>query len=130
MQGGLTGRIPTLDGWRAIAILAVIMYHGTPEDSVLFPLANNGYRGVNVFFGISGFLICSKLLAEKSSKGRISLTNFYTRRVLRILPPAFLYIGVIALLGAVGVLAAMPRSEWVSSLFFFHNYLPPQTLSP
>ncbi|MDX6289284.1 MAG: hypothetical protein QOH42_1083 [Blastocatellia bacterium] len=105
------------------------MYHGTPEGSALFPLANNGYRGVNIFFGISGFLICSKLLSEKSLKRKISLKNFYTRRVFRILPPAFFYVAVIALLGAVGVLARMPRSEWLSSLFFFRNYLSPQLLS-
>jgi peptidoglycan/LPS O-acetylase OafA/YrhL len=120
-----TNYIPTLDGWRAIAVTMVIAYHGTATNSPLAFLANEGHRGVNIFFGISGFLICTKLLEERERRGRISLKSFYTRRVFRILPPALLYVGVIALLGTLGLLSSMPTPEWSSCLFFFRNYLSP-----
>src|SRR2546425_937949 len=65
--------LPTLDGWRAIAILAVMICHasdgvfqtgGIYPNSFLRTIAGHGAMGVDIFFGISGFLICSCLLAE------------------------------------------------------------------
>src|SRR5262249_4669100 len=76
--------IPTLDGWRAVAILLVIGDHlvtaaaGSPSGRTTLA----GQLGVNIFFGLSGFLITSRLLAERT----ISLRRFYLRRVFRILP--------------------------------------------
>lgn len=69
-----------LDGLRAIAVAAVLVYH-------LFPGAlPGGFLGVDIFFVISGFLITTLLLAEKSAKGRISLGGFWKRRVRRLVP--------------------------------------------
>ncbi len=118
------GYIPTLDGWRALAVLGVVIYHATPSGAFGFPVANLGQRGVSVFFGISGFLICSKLVSEELKYGKISLKNFYLRRAFRILPPALAYLVVIALLGKAGLLARMPLRELLSCIFFFRNYLP------
>jgi peptidoglycan/LPS O-acetylase OafA/YrhL len=119
------GYLPTLDGWRCLAILAVLIDHG----AVYFPSLRQysplrlGPNGVSLFFAISGFLICTRLLEERKLTGRISLKGFYIRRAFRILPPAFAYVCVIAVLGAVGLLAVTRIEVW-SSLFFFRNYVP------
>ena len=81
----------------------------------------HGKVGVDVFFAISGILICSRLLDEEQRFGSISLLQFYIRRAFRIIPPAILYLLVIALLSA---LAIIPRvgMDWFGALFFFRNY--------
>jgi peptidoglycan/LPS O-acetylase OafA/YrhL len=82
---------PSIDGLRAISILAVILYHcDVPLPGVLGP---QGFYGVSLFFVISGFLITTLLLREQDDTGAISLPNFYVRRTLRIFP---LYYAVLA----------------------------------
>jgi peptidoglycan/LPS O-acetylase OafA/YrhL len=115
-----TSYIPTLDGLRAVAIAIVIASHtgtvtGHPE------LVNSGHIGVLIFFALSGFLITTRLLDEYRSTGRISLRNFYIRRVFRILPPALVYIGVVFILmrrGAVQCSLAALRA----AALFYSNY--------
>ena len=71
-----------IEGLRAIAVLAVLLFHaGVPGLA-------GGYVGVDVFFVVSGFLITSLLVTEKESSGSISLSSFYARRVRRLLPVA------------------------------------------
>ena len=67
---------------RAIAILAVILYH------VHFPGISGGFVGVDVFFVLSGFLITRLVLGELATSGTISLANFWGRRARRLLPAA------------------------------------------
>ena len=122
-QSAGTRYIPALDGWRALAVTAVILYHGVPLTSKWSGLTGYGYLGVDFFFGISGFLICSRLLEEEQLHGRISLKKFYIRRAFRILPPAFLFLIIAGCLGVLGLIA-LTRSELFSSAFFFRNYLP------
>ncbi|MGV9183189.1 acyltransferase family protein [Arcanobacterium canis] len=74
------GYISGLDGLRAIAVLAVILYHVAPG---VFP---GGFLGVDVFFVISGFLITTLLLREKRKTGAINLGQFWVRRARRLLP--------------------------------------------
>ena len=69
-----------IDGLRAIAVIAVILYHFRIFS---FP---GGFWGVDVFFVISGYLISNLLLEEVSRTGTINLSNFYLRRTRRILP--------------------------------------------
>src|SRR2546421_12834986 len=84
---------PSLDGLRAISILAVIWYH-VPE---LRPIWATGFLGVHLFFVISGFLITTLLLREKAATGSISLKKFYIRRTLRIFPAYYLTLGLFLL---------------------------------
>ncbi|MBS0250590.1 MAG: acyltransferase [Proteobacteria bacterium] len=81
-----------IDGLRAVAILGVLAYH--------FGLgAPGGYGGVDVFFVISGFLIAGIIKAELES-GTFSLTQFYARRVRRILPALVVCIAVTSVVAA------------------------------
>jgi peptidoglycan/LPS O-acetylase OafA/YrhL len=118
------GYLPTLDGWRALSITAVILCHDKLHQIGPFStvwLYDHGYLGVNVFFTISGLLICSRLLAEEKKTGSIGISNFYVRRAFRILPPAIFYLAVIALLaGVAGLPVGIP--EILAAIFFVHNY--------
>src|SRR5262245_47937599 len=98
--------IPTLDGWRAIAVLMVVFCHelaGRPglNRIVDYVFTKIGPLGVQIFFAISGYLICRLLLIEADKSG-ISVRAFYIRRAFRILPPALTYLGVMALASAAG----------------------------
>jgi peptidoglycan/LPS O-acetylase OafA/YrhL len=86
-------------------------------------LNEHGTLGVNVFFAISGILICSRLLDEEARNGRISLRSFYIRRAFRILPPALLFLLVAAILIATGHTDATWQ-RWFSALFFCRNFFP------
>ena len=80
--------MPGLDGLRAFAVTAVLLYHA---DLNWIP---GGFLGVDVFFVISGYLITSLLLAEFRNQSRIGLGQFYLRRARRLLPALFLVLGV------------------------------------
>jgi peptidoglycan/LPS O-acetylase OafA/YrhL len=75
--------LPGLDGLRAVAVLAVMLYHA---GMAWMP---GGYLGVEVFFVLSGFLITSLLLAEWRQTGKIDLGAFWMRRARRLLPALF-----------------------------------------
>jgi peptidoglycan/LPS O-acetylase OafA/YrhL len=115
----LAGHLPTLDGWRAVAILLVIVSHQpqftSPRVKGLGPV------GVSLFFGLSGLLICNRLLAERRRHGHIDLAGFYVRRAARILPPALAYLAVLAALAAAGVLV-VTGYELRACLLFYRNY--------
>src|SRR5664279_5864256 len=81
------GRIATLDGLRAISILIVFAAHvGGTRNAPFKPLGFFADFGVRTFFIISGFLITTLLLRERTKTGAISLRSFYVRRVFRIFP--------------------------------------------
>ena len=76
---------PEIDGLRAIAVGAVILYHA--QISILgHQLFKGGFIGVDIFFVISGYLITFIILKELSTTGYFSFKNFYERRIRRILP--------------------------------------------
>lgn len=74
------GRLAGLDGLRAIAIVAVLVFHVRAET------LPGGYLGVDVFFVVSGFLITTLLLREIAATGKIQLRAFWLRRARRLLP--------------------------------------------
>jgi len=133
----LSSYIPTLDGWRAIAILLVLVAHarfrfvgpGSDHPSEwLENLLSQAVVGVPIFFGISGLLICSRLLDETRLAGSISLRGFYTRRFFRILPPYLLAIAAIVVMAHFSAVD-IPGGDIASSLFFYRNYWPTSAAS-
>ena len=76
---------PEIDGLRAIAVVVVVLYHA---QITIFghQLFQGGFIGVDIFFVISGYLITSIILKELVTTGSFSFTNFYERRIRRILP--------------------------------------------
>lgn len=119
--------IPTLDGWRAVSIALVIFHHCQVRCTVPFlgavlqSLSKVGEVGVELFFAISGLLICSRLLDEEAKYGKISIKGFYLRRFFRILPAALLYLLVVAMLAAFHLIPLLPV-DWFGALLFFRNY--------
>ena len=75
-----------IQGIRAIAVLLVLAYHAK------VPGFSGGYIGVDVFFVVSGFLITSLLVREFDATNKISLTNFYARRIRRLLPASLVVV--------------------------------------
>jgi peptidoglycan/LPS O-acetylase OafA/YrhL len=119
--------IPTLDGWRAVAILGVVFAHGSFSMSQFLGFQEPwwlifGSHGVALFFGLSGFLICTRLLQEQEKTSTLNIKTFYIRRVFRILPPMLVYLGFLSILGVLGALPISVR-EIVASLFFYRNYI-------
>ncbi len=88
--------IPSLDGLRAVAIFIVFLSHAGLSHIV------PGLFGVTIFFFLSGYLITTLMRMECERTGSVNLCDFYMRRALRIFPPFYLVLGVIALLGVNG----------------------------
>ena len=118
---------PEIDGLRAIAVGAVILYHA---DITIFghqPF-KGGFIGVDIFFVISGYLITSIILQELNTTDSFSFKNFYERRVRRILP-ALLFVMLVSLpfawifllpSGFVDFSKSILYSLGFSSNFYFH----------
>lgn len=112
------GYLPGLDGIRAIAVLAVMIFHSA------VPWLPGGFLGVDVFFVLSGFLITTLLLQEVERTGRIHFGAFYLRRARRLLPALFI---VLIASAALVVLfapdaAARLREDIVASTFYVTNW--------
>jgi peptidoglycan/LPS O-acetylase OafA/YrhL len=102
MSSGLPYR-PEVDGLRAVAIVAVILYH------VGIPAFAGGFVGVDAFFVISGYLIFSLLYREHARSGAIDWKAFYARRITRLLPEASVLIVFVVLVGYFILLPAGPH---------------------
>jgi peptidoglycan/LPS O-acetylase OafA/YrhL len=98
---------PELDVLRFFAFLAVFLFHfshpidffvvhGIPRAlaTVVFSFVQGGVFGVDLFFVLSAYLITELLLREKEEFGSLDIRNFYLRRILRIWPLYFFYIGL------------------------------------
>jgi len=110
--------VPALDGIRAIAVAAVLLYHG---GVTWMP---GGFLGVDLFFVLSGYLITSLLLREREATGGVDLARFWLRRARRLLPAAFLVIaGSLAVLAvAFPEEAAQTRADALASLAYVNNW--------
>jgi peptidoglycan/LPS O-acetylase OafA/YrhL len=121
-------RLVALDGWRAISALIVVVWHLQHNSSLAGPLSGlpglNGTVGVELFFGISGFVIGRSLLAERAATGQIGLGGFYVRRLFRIVPPLLLYVAVVELLTRFGLLEAAAKGA-INALTFRCNLIAP-----
>ena len=84
---------PDIDGMRAIAVLSVMAFHIWPK------ILPGGFLGVDIFFVISGYLITLILIKNIIATGRLNLTEFYKRRIKRIIPVLMLILIVTFILG-------------------------------
>jgi peptidoglycan/LPS O-acetylase OafA/YrhL len=123
--------IKGFDGLRCFSVILVIITHtgiknSLPESDYV---RNNvfyffsGAAGVNIFFAISGFLITSLLLHEKSLNGKIDLRKFFARRFLRLLPPIipfFIAVFIFMILGYIRPAYA----GLAAAIFYVSNFIP------
>lgn len=124
----VSGRLASLDGWRGVSIILVLVSHAVFTAG--FPYPNLGYvgiifdgeLGVRTFFILSGFIITHLLLREARHHEGISLRRFYARRALRILPPYFAFLAVLAALAFAGWYRDA-ASSWIGSVTFTRNVL-------
>jgi len=112
-------RIPTLDGWRGVAILLVLFDH---TESILWGryLHPTGLHGVTIFFVLSGFLITSNLL-----QGPVDLRKFYVRRFFRLMPVAWIYFLTLFVIGWSTNVRTTSSSAVLACLFFYRNFVTP-----
>jgi peptidoglycan/LPS O-acetylase OafA/YrhL len=101
------GRIPALDGLRAVSITLVLVAHAIGTGVLPMSARGSGVAadiGVRSFFVLSGFLITTLLLRELEQRGTISLWGFYVRRAFRIFPAFYAFLFVIGALALIGPL--------------------------
>ena len=100
-----------IDSWRFIAVTLVILSH-------MFHFPKNGYLGVDIFFVISGYVITRNL-----TKDKLSIGDFYKRRLIRILPPLLAMLVILIALSHLffSETAWLFRGEINSILGFFYN---------
>ena len=112
------GYIPGLDGIRAIAVMAVLLYH---SGVVAVP---GGFLGVDVFFVLSGFLISSLLLQEIERAEAVNFKQFYIRRARRLLPALFATLALSAVLVLIFArdAAFQFRQDAIASFFYVGNW--------
>jgi peptidoglycan/LPS O-acetylase OafA/YrhL len=119
--------LPELDGLRFFAFLAVFIYHSRPPNSALAPdaghflalghaILRSGCYGVDLFFTLSSYLITELLMRERARTGTINVGAFYIRRMLRIWPLYFGFLGFLA------IVSSLPAVFFVSSMLFVGNF--------
>ncbi len=111
--------LPALDGMRACAVVAVMMFHGG------IPHMDGGFMGVDAFFVLSGFLITSLLIGEWRQALTIKLGAFWARRARRLLPALLLMLLFVAFFASVivpkGTYGAL-RLDALATLLYVSNW--------
>jgi peptidoglycan/LPS O-acetylase OafA/YrhL len=115
---------PDIDGLRAIAVVPVVLFH---LDKTLIP---GGFVGVDIFFVISGYLITSILYAQMRNAS-FRFSDFYRRRINRIIPALLVVIISVLLFGVLAIApadleklfkGAVAATAAVSNLYFWREY--------
>ncbi|MEZ5270327.1 MAG: acyltransferase [Microthrixaceae bacterium] len=104
-------RLGSLDGLRALAVTAVVIYH---IDDRILP---GGFLGVDVFFVLSGYLITSLLVAENKRSGAIALRDFWKRRARRLWAAAWVVLALVALAGVWNLWGADRQAQLPGEIF-------------
>jgi peptidoglycan/LPS O-acetylase OafA/YrhL len=110
---------PDIEGLRAVAVLAVVLFHAG------LPFLPGGFVGVDVFFVISGFLITGMLWRETSASGTVSLRKFWAARARRLLPASAL-VGVVTIVASALLLPPLQVKtvsiDAITSALYVSNY--------
>lgn len=111
--------IPGLDGLRALAVIAVLIYH--LELPFMF---KGGFLGVDIFFTVSGFLITALLIKEFSYSGNISISQFYIRRFKRLMPVVYVLLAITFLVCAwyLPESYVKTRNDSLAALIYLSNW--------
>ena len=111
--------LPGLEGLRAFAVLAVILYHLDIPG-----LFSSGFLGVDIFFTVSGFLITAQLIRQFQTDGTIAIGNFYLKRARRLFPAVLVLLIFCILITEwlVRDAAWRTRSDLLPALFYFSNW--------
>ena len=113
------GYVPAYDGVRALAVTAVLAYHGG------LSWAGGGFLGVDAFFVLSGYLITTLLLREWQRTGRIAVVAFWGRRARRLLPALLLVLTAVVLGGRLLLPPEelrLLRGDGLAALFYVANW--------
>jgi len=119
--------LPSLDGWRAMAVLIVILGHfrlTLTEGNLVrefLKITIFAELGVKMFFVLSGFLITTLLIKEKLIYGKINILNFFIRRFLRIFPVLYLYLAVVYVVNYAFDLNLIP-DHFIAPLLYINNF--------
>lgn len=118
----LTGNIPAIDGLRAVAVLSVMIFHAD-----FLGVLPGGFTGVDIFFVISGYVI-SQSLSGRSDQGFAAyLTDFYRRRLLRIMPALLVVLVTCSLISSMFVpqawLSQQNDSTGLAAFFGLSNFV-------
>ncbi len=110
--------LPGLDGMRAIAVVAVMVYHANPD------WLPGGYLGVEVFFVISGYLITLLLISEKERTSTVDMKQFWIRRARRLLPALFTMMIALTIWTSLFERDALGklRGDVIAALFYVSNW--------
>jgi peptidoglycan/LPS O-acetylase OafA/YrhL len=96
-----------IDGLRALAVLAVMFFH--LNDSIL----PGGFSGVDIFFVVSGYVVSKSLAERKFIDGYNYFVDFYSRRIIRIIPALLVMLVVVSIFTTLFI-----PSSWLSSAYF------------
>lgn len=110
--------IAGLDGLRAFSVLAVIAYH------LHFKWAQGGLLGVEIFFVLSGYLITDQILMEWKIHNRLSVKQFWIRRMRRLLPAMIFMLILVALWLAITDISRLQTltGDFISSILYINNW--------
>lgn len=110
--------LPGLDGLRAVAVIAVMIYHANST------WLKGGFIGVEVFFVISGYLITLLLIAEHEKTGAVDMKNFWVRRFRRLLPALFVMLLLLSIWTAIFERDALGqlRGDLLGGVFYISNW--------
>jgi peptidoglycan/LPS O-acetylase OafA/YrhL len=123
--------VPALDGLRSLGRISIVFGHALKGHYRFTDVLFNrlGDVGVSVFFVISGYLITGLLVRDAKRSDTVHLGRFYLRRTLRIFPPFFAYLAIIAIIEGAGILPRPANAQWwpaltyTSNLFYTHDWL-------
>ena len=118
-QSSVPTRNGALDGMRAFAVVAVLVFHLAPNR------LRSGFLGVDVFMALSGFIVTELLVRERERRGRLRVAAFWGRRFRRLVPPLMLLVACVAIwvrLTGPATLVPSVRAQGLAALVYVTNW--------